>query len=85
MSALAALEAKGKLLASAGGDLVAAAGGAVNGAVGEIQASGDIRATLGARCALVELPKVKGEIDGAVEDMMASVSAVADISAGVGL
>lgn len=85
MSALAALEAKGKILAEASTGLVSAAGDAVTGAVSDISASGDIRASLGARCALVELPKVETEINAAVEDMMASVSAVADISAGVGL
>lgn len=85
MSALAALEAKGKILAEASTGLVDAAGDAVTGSIGELTADANIRVVVGAQCALGELPKVEGEINAAVEDMMASVSAVADISAGVGL
>lgn len=85
MSALAALEAKGKILAQASEGLVEAAGSAVTDSIGELSADVNVRVVAGASCALGELPKVETEINEAVEDMMASVSAVADISAGVGL
>ncbi len=56
--AILALRAKGDVVAQAAVDLSAAGSSAVEGAVQELTASGDLKASLGAGCALGQLPDV---------------------------
>jgi hypothetical protein len=79
-SGMIAATAKADILVETGANLVGAASGAVTGAVEGLSASGDLKASIGAGCALVELPKVATAMEGSVTGLQASVSAFAEIS-----
>jgi len=68
----------------AGANLSTAASGAVTGAVTELSAKADLKATIGAGCALGELGKVAGLVTAGTGKLTASVSAVADITTAIG-
>jgi hypothetical protein len=85
LSALIALKARANLLVDATADVGAAASGAVKGAITDLSGEADLKASIGAGCALGELPEVKGVLDDAVGDMMASVDVVASITGAAGL
>lgn len=79
-----AATAKADILVQASGNLVTAAEGAVKGAFEGISASGDLKATIGAGCALTELPKAADALRTAGTELQGSLSAFAEISAVVG-
>lgn len=68
------------IVVEAGADLVGAAEGAVTGAVEELSVNGDLKAIVGAGCALDQLPLVVGVIGDATAKLEGSVSATADIT-----
>jgi hypothetical protein len=82
-SALLAASAKAELVLDSGQLLVTAAGDVVTNVASDLQAEGDLKAKIGAGCALIELDAVGNALGGAVADMEFSVSAFAEISAGV--
>ncbi|MEM9693803.1 MAG: hypothetical protein AAGA56_14740 [Myxococcota bacterium] len=83
-SAILAAGAKAEILVNLGGNLVSAAGDAVTNAATELSASGDLSASIGAGCALAELPDVQTAIQGSIDGVTGSVTAVAEIGAAVG-
>jgi hypothetical protein len=82
-SAMFAAVAKAELLADTAVSLVGAAEGAVTGAA-NVAAEGDLKAAIGAGCALVELPNVGTAIQASADGLTANISAVAEITAAVG-
>lgn len=80
---LLAASAKATILLEAGANLGASGKAAVEGFAGSLKGSADLKASIGAVCALNELPKVAGIITAATNDVTASVSGVAEIGAGL--
>lgn len=83
-SAILGARAKANLVVDAAGNLVAAAGGAIKGSFDELSVSGDLKASIGAVCALGQLETAASAIADATTDLSANVSASADIVAVVG-
>ena len=81
---LLAARAQAELLVNSGRGLIEAAGGAVTDAAAELEGDASLRVLFGARCALLELPEVGAVLRGGVEQLEASVSAAAEITAAVG-
>lgn len=75
--------AKAEILFDAAGRVKTAAEGAVTGAV-NVAGEGDLKASIGAACALTELPKAATLLTDAGTALEGSISAVAEISAAVG-
>ncbi|EYF05867.1 Hypothetical protein CAP_2869 [Chondromyces apiculatus DSM 436] len=84
-SALLAAFAKAEILVDTGANLIGAADGAVKGVVDNLSASADLKASIGAGCALAELPNVATAINGAAGGLQESVSAVVEIQGAVGM
>ena len=84
LSAILALRARGDLIVGASADLVASAGGAVTGAIEELSASADIKATLGAACALGQIDVVVSGLGSASTSLTGEVSAAAEVTASIG-
>lgn len=76
--------AKAEILVDTGANLVAAAEGAVKGAA-NVALDGDLKASIGAGCAIAELPNVSGAIEGSASGLTGSISAVGDITSVVGM
>src|SRR5690606_33229462 len=77
---LLAASAKANLLLEAGANLAASGEGAVKGFVDSLKGSVDLKASIGAVCALGELEKVPGVLSGATGKINTSLSAIAEIS-----
>lgn len=82
-SALLAASAKATLLAEAGANLGASGKAAVEGFVGNLKGSADLKASIGAVCALAELEHVPGLLTEATGKVQGSISAVAEIGGGI--
>jgi len=83
IGALANLEARASSVLKAGADLTGAAEGAVTGAVEELSGEADLKASIGAVCALEQLPLVAGLITDAAGELEASISTAAEISGSI--
>ncbi|MEM9453685.1 MAG: hypothetical protein AAGF11_05870 [Myxococcota bacterium] len=83
-SALLAARAQGDLLLESGQGLIDAAGTAVTDAAADLEADANIRASIGAACALQELPIAADVMTSSIADLTASVSAAVEVSAAVG-
>lgn len=79
-AALLAASAKADILAEAGANLAGAGSAAVEGFVGSLKGSADLKASVGAACALAQLPKAGEALQASGAKITASVSAVADIT-----
>ncbi len=82
--ALLALRAKGEIVVDAAANLAASAGGAVTGAVEELSASADLSASIGAACALEQLPVAAQALGSASGELTANVSATVEVLGAVG-
>ena len=85
LAGLLAAAAKVDVVLDASQNLVAAASGAVKGAVDQASASEDLKLSIGAGCALLELPDVGATLNGSIQSLGASADAVVQIKAGIGL
>lgn len=83
-AAILAARAQADLLIEAGQGLADAAGVAVMDAATELQGDANLKASIGAACAVQELPVAGQVIGDAVGRLQASVSAAVDVSAAVG-
>jgi hypothetical protein len=77
--AIVAASAQSDVVVQAGVDMIAAGKGAVEGAVKELGASADLKASIGAGCALTALGDVKTLIDKSTGDLKASATASASL------
>lgn len=78
-SALLALRARGEVIADSAVNLSAAASGAVNGAVEELSASGDLSASLGAACALGQLPAAADALTASSGELTGNLTASVEV------
>jgi hypothetical protein len=85
LAALLAASAKVDVVLGAANLLVSAAGNAVTGAATELSGDLDLKTSIGAGCAIKELPKVSAALEGAVGDLEASASAVVMIKGAAGI
>ena len=77
--------AKADYVGQAAGNLVTSAGGAVQGVVDGVVTGGfDLKATVGAGCALNELDQVGAAIGGLAGDLQVSVDAVTSVGGMLG-
>ena len=83
-SAILAARAQGDLLIEAGQGLIDASTTAVTDAAAELQADANLRASIGAACAIGELPIAGQVVTDAVGRLGASVSAAGEITAALG-
>ncbi|WP_050434852.1 hypothetical protein [Chondromyces crocatus] len=83
-SGMVAGVAKAEILVDSGANLVAAGQGAVKGALDGLSAEADLKASIGAGCALVALPDVATSIQASTTKLQASLSAVAEIQGAIG-
>lgn len=83
-AALLALRAKGDIVIEAAGNLAASAGGAVSGAVDELSGSADLSASIGAACALEQLPVAGQALTSASGELAGNVSATVDVLGAIG-
>jgi hypothetical protein len=81
---IAAKGAKIEGVLRAGGGLVEAGAEAVTDAAGNISANADVRAFVGAYCALDAIPVVVGELEGAVDNLSVTLEAVGEVGATFG-
>ncbi|MCR9161058.1 MAG: hypothetical protein ACE37F_11525 [Nannocystaceae bacterium] len=77
--ALVAARAESDVVAGAALDLVASAEGALRGAVTDLQGSGDLFASVGAGCALLELPEAASALRASTESLQANASASIEV------
>ncbi len=84
LAALLAATAKAEILIDGVGNLSGAAQAAVNGAATEIQASGDLKASIGAGCALLQLEDAAGLLTAAGGELQGSLSASLEVTAMAG-
>jgi hypothetical protein len=84
LSGLLAATAKAEILVAGAGNLSAAANAAVKGGIEEIEASGDLKATIGAGCALGQLSSVVSVLGGVGTSLQGSLSASVEITAMAG-
>lgn len=80
---LLAASAKATILAEAGANLGTSGVAAVEGFVGSLSGSADLKASIGAACALTELKHVPGLLTDATSKVQGSITAVAEIGAGI--
>lgn len=78
-SALVAARAEADVVAGAALDLVASAEGALKGAVTDLQASGDLSASIGAGCALLELPEAAEALGASTQSLQANATATVEV------
>jgi hypothetical protein len=78
-AALVAAEAEAKIVGEAAVALVASADGALLGAVEDLEASGNLKAAIGARCALIELPIAAGALQSSQAELTANASAAVEV------
>jgi hypothetical protein len=83
VGALAAATAKAEILIGGASKLSAAAGAAVKGGISELQASGDLKAQIGAGCALGQLSDVASILGSIGTDLNASVSASVEVTGSI--
>jgi modification target Cys-rich repeat protein len=79
LGGLLAAAAKAEGLGAVGVSLRAAAEGAVKGAVNDLSGSADLKASIGAGCALTELPDVASALGGSIDGVLASGAAIGEI------
>lgn len=72
--------AKADVIVKAGDDLKVAADGAVKGAVEALSGEADLKLSIGAGCAVAELPNVATVIEGSATKLKTNVSAAAEIT-----
>ena len=84
LGALLAATAKAKILVNGVANLSGAAQAAVSGAATEIQASGDLKASIGAACALTQIEDAAGLLGAAGGELEASLTASLEITAMAG-
>lgn len=84
LGALVAATAKAEILVTGIGNLSAAAQGAVKGGIDEVKASGDLKASIGAGCALAVLGDVGTVLGEASGQLSANIEASASITAMAG-
>ncbi|HFE45112.1 MAG TPA: hypothetical protein ENJ18_06400 [Nannocystis exedens] len=84
LAGLLAATAKAEILVDGVANLSGAAEAAVSGAATELQASGDLKASIGAACALTELKDVAGLLGSAGGELKASLEASVEITAMAG-
>ncbi|MCA9704415.1 MAG: hypothetical protein KDK70_01045 [Myxococcales bacterium] len=82
--AILALRARGEVVAEAAGNLAAAASGAVQGAVDDLSASGDLKASVGAACALGQLPAAADALASSSGALAGNLTASAEVVAAFG-
>ena len=82
--ALLAATKKATILVEVGSKLSGAANAAVKGAANELKTSGDLKASIGAGCALGQLEAVGQIVSSAGGSLQASLSASAEVTAAVG-
>lgn len=80
-----AANAKAGYVLEAGNNMIAAAGNVVASAASEIEASGDLKASIGAGCALDQLGSVGTALRGATDSLTFSVDAFTQVGGAVGL
>lgn len=78
-AAILALRAKGDVVADAAVNLTAAADGAVTGAIEELQAEGDLKASIGAVCALGQLGDVAAALQASGGSLAGNISASVEV------
>lgn len=83
-SALLAAVARAEGLIEVTGTLRGAGVTAVNDAAAELKASGDLKASIGAGCAILALPKVAEQLGAAVTNLSGQVKAAGEISTSIG-
>ncbi|MBK8263014.1 MAG: hypothetical protein IPK80_16960 [Nannocystis sp.] len=84
LGGLLAATAKAEILVAGAGNLSAAANAAVKGGIEEIKASGDLKAKIGAGCALEQLSSVVSVLGGVGTSLQGSLSASVEITAMAG-
>lgn len=83
-AAILAAGAKAEILASLGAELIASAGGVITDAATELSGEADLKVSIGAACALAELPNVATALQDSVDGVTASFVAVGELTAAVG-
>ncbi len=84
-SGMLAAGAKAEILVDTGANLTGAGKAAVEGFVGNLKASADLKASIGAACALTELGDVGAALEGATTGLAGSAQAVVEIQGVVGM
>ena len=77
--AILAARAKADVVVEAAGNLVAAADGAVRGSFEELSADANLKASIGAKCAIGELPIAVAALGAASGELSANVSASVEV------
>ncbi|MEM6293843.1 MAG: hypothetical protein AAGA54_21385 [Myxococcota bacterium] len=78
-SALVAARAEAEVVASAAINLVASAEGTLADAVGDLQGSADLVASVGAGCALLELPDAAQSLRASTQSLQANATATVEV------
>lgn len=76
--------AKAEILVDLGADLIASANGVVTEAASDLSGEADLKTSVGAACALAELPNVATALHGSVERVTSSFAAVGEITLALG-
>jgi len=84
-SGMLAAGAKAEILVDAGANLTGAGQAAVEGFVTKLQGSADLKASIGAGCAIAELGNVATALEGATTGLTASAQAVVEIQGALGM
>ena len=84
LGAIVALRAKAGVVGDSAGKLVAAADGAVRDSFEDLDANGSLRASIGAACAIKELPVTVQALGDSSGSLAAEVEASASVLATVG-
>jgi hypothetical protein len=84
LAGLLAATAKAKILADLAVNLAAAADGAVKGGIEDLSTEADLKISIGAGCALKELPDAVNMINAAGGQLAGSVSASGEVFAAIG-
>lgn len=82
--AIVAAGAKAEILIALGSDLISSAGGVVTDAATQLSGEADLALSIGAACALVELPNVATALEGSVDGVTTSFTAVGEVTAALG-
>jgi modification target Cys-rich repeat protein len=85
VAAIVAYKAKLDGLVSAGGDIAANANSAINSAITDLQGNASLKVSIGAGCALKELPKAMTVVTDAASKLTASGQAAIDVLGSVGV
>lgn len=84
ISAMLAAQAEANAVIDAGVGLAAAAEGAINGAASAV-GEGNVRAFIGAKCAIVELPNAAASVETGVNELKGSVEGAVEVLGAVSL